>query len=563
LKEGESLVEGNFNFRCQKRSDTGLLLWNQITGTDSQNSSAQSSLSPLEGTKCARVGENKVFATGILKCWYQGGSTLAWSRYPLPLVPTKNAVKYQGIAEAGKACDSTGDTFDVPGGYLECRYVKGGVLQWIKINSALKTFTNAKSPNGLDVCRLRNADVLESDRPANTRAGARDPGQVAGFPFFSRNYFNYKIDEKNVHKALIVGVDFPELRGVDADLKAANDYDKRMMAEWYAYYSGGDFVMETTSIDYWLHAPKKASTYTLRGTYDGTAVDSNQKLDGVTQEMIDLITQEVDLSKFQTVYLIFPDGELTLDIDWVVRDRPFKIKEGKTVNLNFFGWGLANEMMVTMRWAYYVHESLHDFPILGHAPGNGLPFNIMTNQSGISMAMNPWEQFRLGWLEDNQIYCAEKSKLETTLLSLSPLEREDKQTKLAIIKISATKAIAVEAHGIDKWSSFKTNGREFAPGFYGVMAYIVNLNDAGPPPVAADGSHIDGTFWAYFQKVDGKGSFVSPSIWQGPKGENFYDGPEPHLEDYVALLGDSFIIEGVKITLVATGDYETIEITKL
>jgi hypothetical protein len=358
---------------------------------------------------------------------------------------------------------------------------------------------------------------------------------------------------------------------VDADLKAANEYDKRMMAEWYAYYSGGDFVMETTSIDYWLHAPKKASTYTLRGTYDGTAVDSNQKLDGVTQEMIDLITQEVDLSKFQTVYLIFPDGELTLDIDWVVRDRPFKIKEGKTVNLNFFGWGLANEMMVTMRWAYYVHESLHDFPILGHAPGNGWPFNIMTNQSGISMAMNPWEQFRLGWLEDNQIYCTERANLTTTSISLSPLEREDKQTKIALIKISATKAVAIEAHGIDKWSSFNTNDRAFPAGFYGVMAYIVNLNDAGPPPVNMSGESVEGDNgnnpkyprWAYAQKVDGKASFVSPSIFQGPKGENFYDGSEPHLEDYVALLGDSFTIEGIKITLVATGDYETIEITKL
>jgi hypothetical protein len=476
---------------------------------------------------------------------------------------SKNAIKYVGVAEAGKKCDLTGDLFDVSGGYLECRYVKGGLLQWVKINSPVKNFANAKSPNGVDVCKLQNSAV-----PAKS---GRDQGQVAGFPFETRDYMNYKVDQRNVHKALIVGVDFPELRGVDADLKAANDYDKRMMTEWYSYYSGGDFVMETTSIDYWLHAPKKASTYSLKGTYDGLAADANAKRDGITQEMIDLITLEIDLSKFQTIYLIFPDGELTLDTDWVVRNRPYKIKEGKTINVNFFGWGLANEMMVTMRWAYYVHETLHDFPIIGHAPGNGWPFNIMTNQSGISMAMNPWEQFRLGWISDDQIYCTERSKLTKTELILSPLEREDKQTKFVVIKLSETKAIGIEAHGIDKWSSFDTNGRAFPPGFYGIMAYTIDLNDAGAPPINILGGSIDGDNgnnpnyprWAYFQKVDGKASLLSPSIWQGPKGENFYDGAEPHLENYVALLGDSFTFEGIKITVVATGDYETIEITKL
>jgi hypothetical protein len=255
----------------------------------------------------------------------------------------------------------------------------------------------------------------------------------------------------------------------------------------------------------------------------------------------------------------------------VVRNRPYKIKEGKTINLNFFGWGLASEMMVTMHWAYYVHETLHDFPLIGHAPGNGWPFNIETNQSGISMAINPWDQFRLGWLDDEQIYCIENSKLTTTVISLSPLEREDKQTKLAVIKLSETTAIAIEAHGIDKWSSFNTNGRAFPPGFYGVMAYMINISDAGAPPIASSGGSPEGDNgnnpnfprWAYFQKVDGKPSFLSPSIFQGPKGKNYYDGAEPHLESYVALLGDTFTIEGIRITLVATGDYETISIEKI
>jgi hypothetical protein len=39
-------------------------------------------------------------------------------------------------------------------------------------------------------------------------------------------------------------------------------------------------------------------------------------------------------------------------------------------------------------------------------------------------------------------------------------------------------------------------------------------------------------------------------------------GDRKNLADYVAVLGDSFVIEGVRIKFVGTGDYETIEISK-
>lgn len=537
------------------------------TPTPTPNPSTISTPSPIptptprEGSSCEKVGVEIAISDGILKCWYQGQTFTAWVKFPKPLIPTKNSSKYVGKVREGAVCDSTGDTFDFADGYFECRYVKGGSLQWVPISNVKKGFENKVSPNGVDICKLQNSAV-----PPKT---GRDERQFAGFPYKANDYFPYIPNQKNIHKALIIGVDFPELRGVDSELKKINDYDKKMMTEWYEHYSDGEFKLEVSSIDVWLNAPKKASEYSLIGKWDANSVNANSAMDGITQEMIDLITPKVDLRNYQTIYMIFPDGERTVYSDWVVRNRSFKIKEG-TVNLNFFGWGLANELMVTMRWAYYVHETLHDFPLIGHAPGNGWPFGIFTNQSAISMAMNPWEAFRLGWLRDNQMYCVEKDKLQTQQITLSPLEREDRQTKLIVTKLSETKAIAVEAHGIDKWSSFNTNGRAFPPGFYGIMAYVIDLKDAGAPPVNQDGASIQGDNgndpnyprWAYFQKIDGSPSFLSPSIWSGPKKPNYYDGGEPNLNQYVALLGDSFTIEGVKIKLVATGDYETVEISR-
>jgi hypothetical protein len=86
------------------------------------------------------------------------------------------------------------------------------------------------------------------------------------------------------------------------------------------------------------------------------------------------------------------------------------------------------------------------------------------------------------------------------------------------------------------------------------MAYVVDLNKTVAPPVRSDGSSLsnDEWAWAVWQKVDGTRS----------NEFNNFVGEGKILGNYVAVLGDTFTIEGVKIKFVATGDYETIEISK-
>jgi hypothetical protein len=125
---------------------------------------------------------------------------------------------------------------------------------------------------------------------------------------------------------------------------------------------------------------------------------------------------------------------------------------------------------------------------------------------------------------------------------------------MAVIKLSPTKAIVVESHGIDKWSSFNFGDRAFPPGFYSIMAYVVDLDKNAAPPINPDGTSLtnDDWAWAVWQKVQGGRS----------NQFNLNVGDRKNLGDYVAVLGDSFVIEGVRIKFVATGDYETIEISK-
>jgi len=508
---------------------------------------------PVEYSPCRVLGAKVSNSLGSMRCSWMGHANtteeasgrFTWLKHFEFKVSTSQSNNYTSMPVENTACTNSGDTYDVAGGKLECRWIHGKKLQWMKINSVKNSFKNAQSPVSIDVCRLQMS-ASKADRTGRNAGG----GQV-GFPLENSDKNGMFI--KGTNEVLIVPVDFPDFQG-GPELKAQLEYDKKMLVNWYDYYSGGKSKFNVTTIDQWLRLPKPRSEYpTDEKSKNALAGDSNLRQSLQAQNFIDEVTKFVDLRKFSTVYLFFPDGNYEQG-DLIVRNQPFKIKEGQK-NLNFFSWGRNLEGMQSLKWAFYVHETVHDFNIIGHAPGNGWPLGNMTNQAGLSQALNPWEAFLLGWLPEDQIYCDDVATLKPVTLSLSPLEREDKQTKMAVVKLSPTRAVVVESHGIDKWSDLNAGGRAFPPGFYSVMAYVVDLDKAVAAPVNNDGSSKLNDDWAW-------------AVWQKPVGERSNDFNLQYFDwakvaDFVAVLGDSFIIEGVRIKFVGTGDFETIEISKV
>lgn len=484
-----------------------------------------------------------------MKCVWTGGAVkdfsknVVWIFFTIPKVSTSNSNNYVTTPLESESCSNSGDTFDVSGGKLECRWVNGGKLQWIKINTVKSTFVNAKSPVSIDVCKLQNSASV-ADRSGRNSS-------LVGFPLI--NSERNRMYLKGTNEVLLVPIDFPDFPG-GSEVIAQLENDKKMMNDWYAYFSNGQSKFNVTTLNNWLRMPKDRSAYPSDAkTINVGGPENNRAMADQAQNFIDEITKVVDLRNFSTVYFFYPDGEITF-IDFIVRNQVFKAKEGD-VQLNLFSWGKLLEGLQTHKWAYYIHETMHDFNISMHGPGNGWPLNIGATQSGISLAINPWEQFLFDWLPADQIYCDDVATLKTARISLSPVEREDRQTKMAVIKLSPTKAIVIESHGIDKWSDFEFGDREFPFGFYSVMAYIVDLDKNTAPPINSDGTGAsnDDWGWGVWQKVEGvRSNQFTISVGEGKI-----------LGDYVGVLGDSFVIEGVLIKVVATGDYETIEITKL
>lgn len=494
------------------------------------------------GTVCDKTGEKIVTEKGFLLCDPVYGTTRIWKFFASLPLPTKNAAKYKGVAAEGRSCDLSGDTFDIAGGYLECRYVNGGILKWIRLNTNRVWVNNPISPSGVELCRLKNSDV--------TPQSWRWPGSEAGFPVTARNgMFN-----PGANNVLIVGVDFPEHPGENS-LKTRLAYNAKMVSDWFDFFSNKRVKFNIDTIDTWIRLPKAAKDYvdldTDRLMLEQTNIDRNAAANA--QPIVDEITKVTDLRKYSTVYVMLPTGEMDFTANLIFRNRLFKIKEGET-HLNFFSWNADLENLREQQWWFDIHESLHDFPLPLHAPGNGWINERYT------FALNSWSRFQMNWLLDDQVYCVDKKNLKTVDVALSPVEREDTKTKMATIKISPTKAIVVQAHGIDKWSNIDSMVYKFPAGFYGVVAYLVNLDDAGALNFGTDGRAITGDNgndpkypkWSYYMPIDGSRSF--------PR-EFFPEQTDKEYTKYIAGLGDTFKIEGVKIEFVKSGDYETVRIS--
>lgn len=76
--------------------------------------------------------------------------------------------------------------------------------------------------------------------------------------------------------------------------------------------------------------PKERTSYpTNAKNIDAAGADSNQRQRLQAQPFIDEISKQIDLRKFSTVFVFYPDGDYELG-DFIIRNQPFNTKEEKS-----------------------------------------------------------------------------------------------------------------------------------------------------------------------------------------------------------------------------------------
>ena len=293
----------------------------------------------------------------------------------------------------------------------------------------------------------------------------------------------------------------------------------------------------------------------------------------IAQLYVNEITKVIDLTKYRTIFVIYPSKHDTLRLDLVPRSVEFQLKEGKRTMSLFADPAGYDSDIATPLWVFWIHEATHDWGLFGHVP-NGWASGITQNQGGISTALNTWERFILTWMPHQLVYCDRKETLQTANVKLSALERADRQTKMLAIALDSHRLLIVEAHGFGEWTDLRPEQSRFTRydyknnSFYYLMVYIVDteFNHLDKPILTnPDGSHFaedDGVTelfprYGYVKPVDGGKGSNDYGVKYGLlfKGNIDYSA-------YLAVQGDSYTIEGIKIEFISTGDYETIRVSK-
>jgi len=456
----------------------------------------------------------------------------------------------------GDSCNVVGTRVNRLDGYLECRYKKGREKVWIKLNKEKVAFNSPKG-NSVDLCKINYKD------PSN-------PAPFTfGYPMAKPNSGTPRVGSM---RALIVPVEFPDRKGepgVGEKIKS----QKSKMKEWVNHFSKGKLDFQVDSIDKWVLAPQPLEFYdrghlfNYQNNPDGTMTEGQKGLNQIAQDFIDFIDIQVDVSEYTVLYLLWPEGPDSFKTDLVPHQQLFRTKSGIFPISLYTSTDSSVNRFGTPLWVIGLGETTHDWMFLGSAPGSGWPFNFTAAQNGISLSLGGWEWFTSQWLPENQVFCETSNSLSSTEIMLSPLEREDNFTKVAIVTLDATSALVIEAHGVDKWST-QLIDRRFPYGFYGVMAYIVNLKDYdyrtwtvtdinpwGDTLPEDDGNDPRFKRPAYYLPVDG----IASNEYSIHAGHGF-DGKKDMYRNYISVLGDSFTIKGIKVSHIGTGDYETIRI---
>lgn len=420
-----------------------------------------------------------------------------------------------------------------------------------------------KSPKPLEVCRI----------PDQSPTQLRKRGPSIAYPVPTGEIYAH-IPTQGPIRIAIIPIDFPDVVGSQPPQNIYAD-DVKQIDEWMKWYSDGKSFYEWQLGTNWIRAPRPSFDYVpldspqfdrgnpLTGARVGRSINSVQ----IADEFYTLAEKEFNLENLHAVLFIYPKEVIHI-WDLIVRNGAIQGIGHPAKGPDFFEvkvieprllktWIMATGAFMYRNnfplWSWVVHEVLHNQGLQGHAPNQGSPMGIMTNQWGGSFALNAWDTTVLDWQRQDDVYCLEKDDLKIGHeIQLVPLEMEQVGNKSVMIKLSNSQVLVVESHRKDKWSnSFKGFGG-LPMNFRGVMVYKV---DTTKEPLYGI-EEPDGDKW-----IDGSEAFAY-YIRNNKVKHGVMNLQYGRLDlNFVMYAGESLVTNGIKISFVESKTYDRLEIT--
>jgi hypothetical protein len=515
---------------------------------------AQAATAPKAGSACKKAGQT-ITASGKKFTCVKSGKKLVWNKgvaiaapKPTPVAtatpePTPSATPTPTTTKtpepkplvAGDPCNTVGEAINNAQGYLECRDVANNQKKYIQLSNSVADLPAQSSPTSFTTCRV----------PDQRATQPKDDNYAIAYPIKWS-----PLNRVGSNKVLFIPFDFSDHPGK----VSPNDMfgqDIRKFKEWVKHYSNGKFAVDVETSDKWIRASQPSMAYE---PYLGHANPNNK----IAFEMLMKDAENIfDYSKIDAVILIFPSDLKTFKTESTYKATGVKTNKGLiTIGIFAMGANLYNNRVEI--WFWLTHEILHAWGIKQHAPALPAVLSINTGSNGPGQSLITWDAMILDWAKPEEVWCSELTALNTSEVTLSPLEREQKGMKAAMVKLSASRVLVMESHRKDKWGKFNA-------GTYGVTAYIVDTrfdtDRSGEYAGTDDFKGIKFTRAANYIEFPFNHGDYRAERFSPQTGESW--GIVPYFnKNYFLYEGESFTFEGVTVKLVKSGDNDTIQISK-
>ena len=380
--------------------------------------------------------------------------------------------------KAGGTCTKAGSTSTVSGKKYTC--VKSGKkLVWDSGIAVSDTASSASSkpvqlPTVSQVSEFASVSDCKLVKPENLRMDDGPMGSV-GFPKTAD-----ALPSSGNVKGLILFADFP-------DVTAASDILSQLKSAWqnssipnaeklFAYSSYGKMKLKIDMTSKVYRLQKPSTYYALGADPSGGPLPNSPppKLDEVVTDALTAADADIDFSQYAFVTITTPQSP-TLAISGATgmgpNPKPF---DGVTYTKGDF---IPLDSLTPLDKPYKTLNFTHD---IGHMLGLMHPYitgagQAMTGAWDIMWSFAyqndfyGWNKWKLGWINDNQISCINENLKSGVTQFLSPIGVPTDTNKMIVIKISESKALAIEVRRKSPFEALKTSDE-------GVIVYRVDTN---------------------------------------------------------------------------------------
>lgn len=306
--------------------------------------------------------------------------------------------------------------------------------------------------------------LLDQVTPVRTIDGI---GLSAGFP-----KVGWRLPSYGRIRALIVPVDFPDVNGGDDPVKFFTPLADNVR-DFYLKQSYGRLAFDFDIVPNWVRVPFSPKDFGYGATVGSGDPGSYAKgVLGLTESL-------VDYSQYDAVYFLVPQQMPMAKMGWgPAITHPYWIDAGYVTNGATGGADMYfNEQngVVGAQWKWMAHETGHAFGLydedLDHQSATLGSWGIMANSwSNGAIEHNGWDRYLQGWLSKSQVACLPKASLTAagTSVKLSPLVRQNADTKVAMVPLSASRILVMESRKIEGYDAMQ-------PGEQGVLVYTVDM----------------------------------------------------------------------------------------